>query len=397
MEETVAAELPLTVQEAEEAESTEIKAALRKRLKWWIRISFYTSFVIAGQATATLLGTQYYHKGGKSKWLATLTQVAGFPILIPLYFFSPLKNLTQTSNNINTKTPSVTVLAAVYVSLGLLGALNCYLYSVGLQYLPVSTYSLICASQLAFNALFSYFLNSQKFTPFIVNSLILLTLSSTLLAANGASSSPGHVSKGKYIIGFICTVGASAGYGLYLPLTQLAFYKVIKKHTFKAVMDMIMFQALAATTAIMIGLFASGEWKGLKGEMEGYELGKMSYVMNLLGTGISWQVFTIGVVGLIFEVSSLFSNVINALALPVVPVIAIIFFGEKMDWIKGVAMILAIWGFISYIYQHYIDDRKEYKKKKLNRNVSEVSTTSSSCQIEGISVAAVKHVAEARN
>ncbi|GKV25272.1 hypothetical protein SLEP1_g34733 [Rubroshorea leprosula] len=104
-------------------------------------------------------------------------------------------------------------------------------------------------------------------------------------------------------------------------------------------MDMIMFQALAATTAIMIGLFASSEWKGLKGKMEGYELGKMSYVMNLLGTGISWQIFTIGVVGFIFEVSSLFSNVINALALPVVPVIAIIFFGEKMDWIKGVAMI----------------------------------------------------------
>lgn len=368
----------LPVQEAEEAESTEIKAALRKRLRWWIRISFYTFFVIAGQVAATLLGTQYYDKGGKSKWLATLTQLAAFPILIPLYFFSPLKNLTKTSNNINTKPPSITVLAALYVSLGLLAAVDCYLYSVGLQYLPVSTYSLICASQLAFNALFSYFLNSQKFTPFIVNSLILLTLSSTLLGANGDSSSPGHLSKGKYIVGFICTVGASAGYGLFLSLTQLAFYKVIKKHTFKAVMDMIMFQSLVATTAILIGLFASGDWKGLKGEMEGYELGKVSYVTNLLGTGISWQVFTIGMVGLIFEVSSLFSNVISALALPVVPVIAVIFFGEKMDWIKGVAMILATWGFISYIYQHYIDDRKEYKKKKLNTNIIEVSTTSSS-------------------
>ncbi|GLT52586.1 hypothetical protein SLA2020_259180 [Shorea laevis] len=328
----------------------------------------YIVFVVAGQVVATLLGRQYYDKGGKSKWLAALVQVAAFPILIPFYFFSPapLKNPTKTSNNIiNTKTPPVTRIAAVYLSLGLLVAVDCYLYSVGLQYLPVSTYSLICASQLAFNALFSYFLNSQKFTPFIVNSLVLLTLSSTLLVWTGNSSSSGSkVSRGKYIIGFLCTVGASALFGLVLSLTQLSFQKVIKKQTFTAVMDMIIYQLTVATAAILVGFFASGEWKELKGEMKGYELGGVSYVMNLVWTAVSWQIFAIGAVGLIFEVSSLFSNAISAMGLPVVPVLAVIFFHDKMDVIKVIALILAIWGFVSFIYQHYLDDAQESENQK---------------------------------
>ncbi|KAB1215779.1 putative purine permease 11 [Morella rubra] len=58
------------------------------------------------------------------------------------------------------------------------------MYSYGLVYLPVSTYSLLCASQLAFNALFSFFLNSQKFTPSILNSVVLVTMSASLLAVN---------------------------------------------------------------------------------------------------------------------------------------------------------------------------------------------------------------------
>lgn len=249
-------QLIVTVLETEEAKSTENRAIQRKKINWWIRISLYTVFVIAGQAVATLLGRQYYDKGGKSTWLATLVQLSGFPILIPFYFFPPLKNITKTKNtaNISTKPASPMAVGGVYISLGLLVAVDCYLYSVGLMYIPVSTYSLICASQLAFNALFSYFLNSQKFTPFIINSLLLLTLSSTLLVSDGDSSN--KVSRGKYIIGFLCTVGASAGYGLVLSLTQLSFHKVIKKQTFTAVMDMIIFQSVVATAAILVGLFA---------------------------------------------------------------------------------------------------------------------------------------------
>ncbi|KAM1138636.1 hypothetical protein COP1_036542 [Malus domestica] len=339
-------------------------------VNWWIRIAIYSFLVIAGQSVATFLGKQYYDKGAKSNWLATVVQLCGFPIMLPYYFIPASRNNpTPKGSPIPSKPPSTKVVASVYVSLGFLIALDCYLYSVGLSYLPVSTYSLICASQLAFNALFSFFLNAQKFTAYIVNSLVLLTISSTLLAFQGEDDSggddPSGGSKVKYAIGFLCTVGASAGYGLTLSLTQLAFKRAIKRETFRALMDMIVYQNMVATCFTVVGLFASGEWKHLKGEMEGYKLGKVSYVMNLTWTAITWQVFSVGAVGLILEASSLFSNSISALGLPAVPVLAVIFFHEKMNGIKGIAMVLGIWGFVSYAYHHYIDDRKS---KTENRN-----------------------------
>lgn len=45
------------------------------------------------------------------------------------------------------------------------------IYAYGLSYLPLSTYALVCASQLGFNAEFTFFLNSQKFTASILNSI----------------------------------------------------------------------------------------------------------------------------------------------------------------------------------------------------------------------------------
>ncbi|KAK7305239.1 hypothetical protein VNO77_43141 [Canavalia gladiata] len=329
----------------------------KKKYYRWLRIVIYAAIALVCGSAAVLLGRLYYEKGGKSKWMVTLVQLAGFPILLPYYFFSVPRNLT--TNSIHPDKPSVSMLAFVYVSIGLLGALDCYLYSIGLWYLPVSTYSLICSSQLAFNAFFSYFLNSLKFTPYIINSLVLLTISSTLLVFQNESSDPStQISKKKYVIGFLSTVGASAGYGLWLSLTQLVFKKVLKRETFKEVMDLIIYQALVATCATLVGLFASGEWSGLNNEMKKYEMGETSYLLNLTFTAILWQLFTIGSVGLIFEVSSLFSNAISVLGVPIIPVLAVIFFHDKMCGIKAISMVLAVWGLISYVYQQYLDDSK---------------------------------------
>jgi len=326
----------------------------------WFRIAIHSALLLVCGSAAILLGRLYYEKGGKSKWMGTLVQLGGFPILLPYYFISAPKNLT-TNNSIHPNQPSLSMLAFIYVSIGLLQALDCYLYSVGLLYLPVSTYSLICSSQLAFNAFFSYFLNSLKFTPYIVNSLVLLTISSTLLVFQNESSDDSdsaQISKKKYVIGFICTVGASAGYALWLSITQLVFKKVMKRETFKVILDMIIYTSFVATCATVVGLFASGEWSRLKNEMNEYEMGKASYVLNLTFTAILWQLFTIGCLGLISEVSSLFSNAISALGVPIVPMLAVIFFHDKMHGVKAISMVLAIWGIVSYVYQQYIDDTK---------------------------------------
>ncbi|XVE88343.1 hypothetical protein DITRI_Ditri19aG0061900 [Diplodiscus trichospermus] len=277
-----------------------------KKYKWWLRIALYTIFVLCGQSIAIILGRLYFEKGGTSKWMATLTQVGGFPVLLPCCCFLLCK--TPNSNKItDTNPPSFLKL-----------------------YLPVSTVTLITASTLAFNAFFTYVLNSQKFTPFIINSLVLLTVSSVLLVANNISEKPSGVSEAEYAAGFVYTICTAAAYGLFLPLQQLAFRKILKRSTAKAVLNVIVNQSFVASSAIVVGLFASGDWRGLKKEMEEYALGKMSYAMTLIWTAISWQVFSIGTTGLIFEVSSLYSNAVCIVGLPVVPVLSV--FISMIKW-----------------------------------------------------------------
>ncbi|GFY88701.1 nucleotide-sugar transporter family protein [Actinidia rufa] len=147
---------------------------------WWLRMAIYALLVLSGQSIATLLGRLYCDKGGNSKWMATLVQPSGFPILIPFLFLSLPKNQITSNDHINTPSASLRTLVALSLSL----------------------------------------------------------------------------------------------------------------------------------------------------------------------------------VGLIFEISSLFSNVISALGFPIVPVLAVFVFNDNMDGVKVIDMLLAIWGFISYIYQHYLDDLK---------------------------------------
>ncbi|RVW81961.1 putative purine permease 11 [Vitis vinifera] len=222
--------------------------------------------------------------------------------------------------------PSIPMLSLIYFFLGALLAGDNMLYSIGLLYLPVSTYSLICTTQLAFNAIFSFFINSQKFTPWIINSLVLLTLSASLVAVNSDPTEHKGVSKGKYALGFICTLGASTCYSLLLSLMQLSFEKVLKRETLSVVLEMQIYTSLVATFISIGGLFASGEWRDLRDEMESFKEGRVLYFMALVGASLAWQVSSIGVVGLIFVVSSLFANVISTLALPLVPVAAVLFY-----------------------------------------------------------------------
>ncbi|GLU22731.1 hypothetical protein SLE2022_387820 [Rubroshorea leprosula] len=368
-------ELSIIVEETKEATSVEYTASKKltssepKNFRWWLCMVIYTVFVLFGQSATTLLGRLYYEKGGKSIWVATFAQLAGFPILIPFYCISlsPPKNPIT---NTQTKQPSALVLASIYFSFGIFLAADTMMYSIGLFYLPVSTFSLICASQLAFNALFSFFLHSQKFTPFLINSLVLLTVSSTLLIFQADTSDHGLISKGTYAIGFICTISASAGYGLLLSLTQLFFKRLPKGETQTKVFEMMIYQSIIATSAALVGLFIGGEWKGLSREMEEFGLGRFSYAMTLIETAIASQIFVVGTIGLIFEVSSLFSNAISVLGLPVIPILAVIFFHDKMDAIKVIAMVLAIWGFVSYVYQCYLDDKSSKSEYRSSNEVS---------------------------
>lgn len=348
-----------------------------KRSRSYFRIALYAIMVLSGQTVAILLGRLYFEKGGSSKWIGTLVQLAGFPILIP-YFFIPQSKINLPPTIDENNNSSLKMVVFVYAALGLLAAGSCFLYSVGMQYLPVSTVTLISASQLGFNAFFSYFLNSQKFTPFIINSLVLLTVSSVLLVFQSDSSKLAGVSQSDYTTGFLCTVGGVAGVGLNLALQQLAFRKVLKGETFRTVMDLVIYQSLFGTVFATVGFFANGDWERVKTEMQGFGLGKVSYVMTLVSTAVCWQIFGISAVALVFEVSALFCNAIAVLGLPLVSVIAVFVFHDKFDGIKGISLFLAVWGFISYVYQHYDDDRKLKKEVRIRSEGREVCSDNES-------------------
>lgn len=338
----------------------------------WTLVIIYTLFVLLGQSSATLLGRLYYSKGGNCILLESLQETIGFPILIPFtLYFSPKYDLSNNRNLSNR--PSALRLVTIYISLGLIQSAASVLYAVGLLNLPVSTFSLISTTQLAFNALFSFFLNAQKLTPLILNSLVLLTMSAALLVLSSDSTNPEKGSKRNQLIGFSCTLIASALYSLMLSITQLSFQKILKRENFNVVLNMIIYQSLVATFVLLLALFVRGEWNNLRTEMENFEMGKESYVIVLVLTTLAWQVCSIGAVGLIFEVSSLFANVIGTVSLPVVPILAAIFFDEKMDGPKVISIFLAAWGFASYIYQQYLDNYKTRKASELVNEVAEAS------------------------
>ncbi|KAH6759456.1 hypothetical protein C2S51_019691 [Perilla frutescens var. frutescens] len=330
-----------------------------RNIDYWARLLAYTVLVLVGQSSAIMLGGLYFNGGGGNIFLAAILESVGFPILIPISIYCSSRHLS----NVSTRQPGLSnkmVMAAIYIFLGLLQGACSILYSVGLQQLPVSTYSLICATQLGFNALFAFFLNSEKLTPPTLNALILLTISSALLIfqPDHSKSRAGKGGVGNFMVGFSCTLAASTLYALTLSLTQLIFVKIIKKETLCSVLDMIVFMSLTATCALLVPLSAGGEWREVVREMETFHHGRAAYVVVVTMMAVASQLHLIGSIGLIFEVSSLFSNVIATVGLPIVPILGVIFFHESMDGIMVISIILAFWGFTSYVYQYYFRDRE---------------------------------------
>ena len=125
-------------------------------------------------------------------------------------------------------------------------------------------------------------------------------------------------------------------------------------------------------------LLASGEWRAIPGEVAGFEGGRARYAATLAGIAVGWQAATLGAVRLITRVSSLFASVTSTVALPLVPIFAVVLFGDEMTGVKMVAMLIAVWGFLSYVYQHYLDDRRAAAGKE------------ESARAEGISVCAAR-------
>lgn len=100
-------------------------------------------------------------------------------------------------------------------------------------------------------------------------------------------------------------------------------------------------------------------WQAIPREASQYKVGEGKYYLVLVCCAIIWQLALLGLVGVIFYSSSLLSGIIGAFLLPVTEILAIVLFHEKFQVEKGIAIFLALCGFVSYFYGEIEESKKE--------------------------------------
>lgn len=329
-----------------------------KDVVYWMLMLASSAALVLGLSSAELLGRLYFVYGGSRRWLYTWIECTGWPILLPPLFFCYWKYSIRPS-------PLTPRLALIFVTMGCLTALTNLLYSWGLSYLPVSTNSLLCSSQLIFNAIFAYALVGQKITSYIVNSIVIITLGTILLAMSSGSDRPKGTTEKQYIIGFIVTILASALFALSLPLLELIYKKVVGKESFARVMEVQVGIEVVASIFSLVGMWATGDFQALKEEAMGFHLGSAAYINTLFWSAVGWQLYLAGGAGIIFLASSLLSCSFMTAMIPVLPLLAVVFFHDTFSAVKAIAMVLSIWGFISYLYGGYLDNKEAKRVSSL--------------------------------
>nr|XP_010926344.1 purine permease 3 [Elaeis guineensis] len=323
-------------------------------------VAFNAVLMLVGSGGGSLLLRLYFVRGGHRMWLSTFLQVAAWPILLlPLYLSRLFLPTTTTPRRHHLLLPLP--LAAASAFLGLLIALDCYLYAYGSSCLPLSTSSLLIASQLAFTAVFSFLIVRQRFTAFSLNAVVLLTLGPVVLSLGAAGDRPEGEAMSKYYVGFFMSIAAAALIGLVLPLVELAYRRMsTEEMTYATVIVTQIVMGASGSVFCLLGMLINKDFQAIPKEAKDFELGELKYYMVLIWNAICWQIINVGMVGVIFTASSLFCGVMIAILVPVGEILAVIFLNEKFNGSKGVALALCLWGFASYMY----GEMKQSKKQK---------------------------------
>ncbi|KAK7385350.1 hypothetical protein VNO78_31066 [Psophocarpus tetragonolobus] len=314
-----------------------------------------------GTAGGPLVMRMYFIHGGDRIWLSSFLETAGFPIiLIPLTISHFHHHRRLPKRNFISMKLFLFVASAV---IGILTGLDDYLYACGVARLPVSTFSLIQASHLAFTAFFAFLLVRHKFTAHSVNTVVLLTVAAVVLALHSSGDRPAGESTKEYVIGFVMILAAAALYGFVLPLLELVYQKSKQPITYSLVMEIQLVMCFFATLFCTLGMIINHDFKVIPREARDYKLGETKYYIVLVASAIMWQFFFLGAIGVIFCASSLLSGIIIAAFLPVTEVLAVIIYKENFQAQKGVALVLSLWGFVSYFYGEMKQERKKNKNR----------------------------------
>ncbi|XP_031124161.1 probable purine permease 4 [Ipomoea triloba] len=306
-------------------------------------------FLLVGSVSSSLLSKFYFVHGGSSRWVATWVQCAGFPLLIPaVYAFSSTERRPFAGFNLP--------IVSLSVVIGLMLGVNNLLISWGTSYLPVSTSSLVLASQLVFVLFLSAIIVRQKITFANLNCVVLLTLAAVLLALDSSSDKPEGLTKAKYFVGFFCTIGAALLFALYLPLVEKLYRNV---DCYAMVVEMQVVMQAAATVLATVGMAIDGGFSGMKKESQGgFNLGSKAYVMTVGLNVVTWQLCFIGTAGMVFLTTSVTSGICSTALMAVNVIAGVLAYGDHMGGSKAVSTVLCVWGFSSYVYGMYVKTKR---------------------------------------
>lgn len=301
-------------------------------------------FLFIGSVSSSLLAKYYFIHRGSSRWVSTWVQSAGFPLLLPAISVPYFLKLTQRRPFAHF-TPK---LLAMSVFVGLMLGINNLLFSWGTSYLPVSTSSLVLSSQLVFNLILSALIVKQKITFSNLNCVILLTLSSVLLALGSSHDRPPGLTRAKYFIGFFSTLGAGLLFALYLPVMEKIYKKV---YCYAMVIEMQLVMEIAATALATAGMAADGGFAEMRreGERE-FDKGVRVYYATVAMTVVCWQMCFMGTAGMVFMTSSLTGGICMTALLAMNVVGGVVVYGDDFGGVKIVSTVLCLWGFCSYVY-----------------------------------------------
>ncbi|KAE8702976.1 putative purine permease 4 [Hibiscus syriacus] len=301
------------------------------------------AFLFVGSLSSSLLSKYYFIPKGSSIWVSTWVQSAGFPliiipILLPYYLFKSTERKPFARF-----TPKLLVLS---IFLGFMLGLNNLLFSWKNSYLPVSNSSLLLSSQLVFNVILSVIIVKQKITFMNLSCVILLTLSSVLLALESSNNKPHGLIRAKYFIGYFSTIGAGLLFALYLPIMEMVYKKA---YCYAMVMEMQL---------VIIGMVFDGGFVEMKREGSGvFDKGERVYWLTVASNVVSWQLCFMGTAGVVFLTCSLTGGICMTALLMMNVVGGVVAYGDEFGGVKAVSTVMCGWGFCSYVYGMYAKNK----------------------------------------
>ncbi|KAF5207973.1 Purine permease [Thalictrum thalictroides] len=335
--------------------------------KYWVLLTITCIALFVGTISSSLLSKFYFIHGGSSRWVSTWVQSAGFPLLlIPIYL--PYLFGTFNQNPMPKPFTLLTIkLLLIAIVIGFMVGISNFLFSWSTSYLPISTSSLLLSTHLAFNLIFSVILVKQKLSFFNLNSVILITVSSILLALGSSHDKPKGTTHAQYFLGFFSSLGAGLIFALYLPLLEIVYREV---HSYGMVMEMQLVSQTAAQVIAVIGMAVDGGFGEMVIEANvKFDLGDAMYWITIGFTILAWQLSFMGTAGLVYLTKSLTGGVCMTALLPICVLGGVIAFGDKFGGNKAISTLLCFWGFCSYVYGEYIKSKEDKEGLKSNEEM----------------------------